>query len=111
MHDVEIVTIKEPISTNVINNFSINNMPFIQQRENNNYILDSLACCLLYFCCICVCPFNLVCGVYSYILASNDTSNNNFIRFCIKAFIILSIVLVIIAVIILIFLGPISVIN
>lgn len=97
MHDIEMGAIKEVVSPNIINNFSINNMPFmnmpiVEQKEDKNYIIDSLACCLLYFCCVFACPINIVCGIYSYVLASNDTSDNHFIRLCIKVSLILSII-------------------
>lgn len=76
-----------PHSPHIINTLSVNNMPI---EDKNTYLLDSFMCCLLYFCCFCAFPFNIFCGVYSYLLAKKDTSNNEISRLLIKGSIIFS---------------------
>lgn len=76
-----------PYSPHIINTLSVNNMPI---EDKNTYLLDSFMCCLLYFCCFCAFPFNIFCGVYSYLLAKKDTSNNEISRLLIKGSIIFS---------------------
>ena len=97
--DTEIVP--EIVTPNITNNptFLINNILYTEESDGD-YMMDSLICCLLYFCCICTCPCNIFCGIYSYLLAHKDKSNNNILRFIIKSSIITSIFLVITIIII-----------
>jgi hypothetical protein len=80
------------------NNYSIS------QRYTDN-IVNSFLCCIFYFGCICICPINIICGVWSYVLAVEDNSNHGCMRVLIKASIVTSVIFFVILLIIAIFSG------
>lgn len=48
---------------------------FLNKNPEDKQVQDAFICCILYYMFMCICPFNMICGIYSYSFTLNNDAH------------------------------------